>query len=141
VFKPRVHDGESADEVFQTIDERRGDQVLFTAINVEAQMPAMSTNELKRVRFWEEENLMLEDDTSLYFFNPGTMDDELAEFYKNGSWQVLRTWINDKGLQYLKLKKSPAGFLGSTRLVEYTEEKPYMRIQRPPRAGQEGRSI
>jgi len=134
VFKPREHEGEGAASVFRTIDERRGDQPLFSAINVEAQIPVMDNDELKQVRFWEEENLMRAKDTSMYFFNPGTMTDELAEFYKNGAWQVLRTWINDKGLQYLKLKKSPAGFLGSTRLVEYTEDKPFMRVQRPPRA-------
>jgi len=135
VFKPREHEDEDPASVYQTIDERRGDRPLFSAINVEAQIPVMSETELKRVRFWQEENLMRDQDTSLYFFNPGTMNDELAEFYKNGAWQVLRTWINDKGLQYLKLKKSPAGFLGSTRLVEYRDEQPYMRVQRPPRAG------
>jgi hypothetical protein len=135
VFKPRddEHEDEDPSAVFQTIDDRRGDRAMFSAINIEAQLPVMDADELKQVRFWEEENLMNENDTSLYFFNPGTMDDQLAEFYKNGSWQVLRTWINDKGLQYIKLKKSPAGFLGSTRLVEYTEDRPYMRVQRPPR--------
>jgi hypothetical protein len=141
VFKPRDddHEEEGPSAVFQTIDDRRGDRPMFSAINIEAQLPVMDTDELKQVRFWEEENLMSENDTSLYFFNPGTMPSELAEFYKNGSWQVLRTWINDKGLQYIKLKKSPAGFLGSTRLVEYTEEKPYMRVQRPPRTDPEER--
>ena len=138
VFKPREHDDEGAEAVLEIIDERRGDSPMFSAMNVEAMVPVMDENELKRMRFWEEENLMEEQDTSLYFFNPGTLPDELAEFYKNSAWQVLRTWINDKGLQYIKLKKSPAGFLGSTRLVEYTDEKPYMRVQRPPRADEEG---
>lgn len=137
VFKPREYADQEPAELFRTIDERRGDQPMFSAINVEAQIPVMGLDEMRQVRFWEEENLHQGDDTTIYFFNPGTMPSELAQFYKNGAWQVLRTWINDKGLQYLKLKKSPAGYLGATRLVEYTEGKPYMRVQHPPR-GTEG---
>jgi KaiC/GvpD/RAD55 family RecA-like ATPase len=137
VFKPREYEDQEPSALFQTIDDRRGDRPMFSAINVEAQMPVMGTDEMRQVRFWEEENLHQQDDTTIYFFNPGTMPTELAEFYKNGAWQVLRTWINEKGLQYLKLKKSPAGYLGSTRLVEYTQGKPYMRVQQPPR-GTEG---
>ncbi|MEZ3114405.1 RAD55 family ATPase [Halobaculum sp. MBLA0147] len=137
VFKPREYEDQGASELFRTIDDRRGDQPMFSAINVEAQIPVMGTDEMRQVRFWEEENLHQADDTTVYFFNPETMPDELAAFYKNGAWQVVRTWLNDKGLQYLKLKKSPAGYLGSTRLVEYTEGKPFMRLQNPPR-GTEG---
>jgi hypothetical protein len=137
VFKPREYEDQGPSELFRTIDERRGDRPMFSAINVEAQIPVMGVDEMRQVRFWEEENLHQQDDTTIYFFNPKTMPSELAEFYKNGAWQVLRTWINDKGLQYLKLRKSPAGYLGSTRLVEYTEDKPFMRVQKPPR-GTEG---
>ena len=137
VFKPREYDGQDPSALFDTIDDRRGDREMFSAINVEAQIPVMGRDEMRQVRFWEEENLHQPGDTTIYFFNPQTMSDELAAFYKNGAWQVIRTWINDKGLQYLKLRKSPAGYLGSTRLVEYTEGKPYMRLQKPPR-GTEG---
>jgi hypothetical protein len=43
--------------------------------------------------------------------------------------------VTAKGLQYIELQKSPSGFMGSTRLVEYIEREPYMRIQQPPGAG------
>jgi KaiC/GvpD/RAD55 family RecA-like ATPase len=136
VFKPREHDDDHPAAVFRTIDDRRGDQELFTAINVEAQLPALGTDELRQLRFWEEENLYLPGDTTVYFFNPDTLTDELAAFYRNSAWQILRTWIETSGLQYLSIEKSPAGYLGATRLVEYLDDEPYMQIQRPPGAGE-----
>jgi KaiC/GvpD/RAD55 family RecA-like ATPase len=135
VFKPQEHDTDNPASVFRTISERRGDQPMFSVLNVEAQLPVLSDDELRQIRFWEEENLFREQDTSMYLFNPATLDDELAAFYENGAWQTLETWVTDKGLQYIELQKSPSGFMGSTRLVEYIESEPYMRVQQPPGAG------
>jgi len=136
VFKPQEHDTDNPASVFRTINDRRGDQPMFTALNVEAQLPVLTDDELRQIRFWEEENLFLEGDTTMYLFNPATLDDELAAFYENGAWQTLETWITGNGLQYIELQKSPSGYMGSTRLVEYMEQKPYMRVQQPPGAGE-----
>ncbi|MFB6176134.1 MAG: RAD55 family ATPase, partial [Halobaculum sp.] len=78
VFKPREYEDQGPEELFCTIDERRGDRSMFSAINVEAQIPVMGLDEMRQVRFWEEENLHQADDTTIYFFNPGTMPSELA---------------------------------------------------------------
>jgi hypothetical protein len=61
--------------------------------------------------------------------NPKLMPGELAEFYVDAAGQVLRTWIDDTGLQYLMWKKSPIGDVGGTSLVEYLEDTPYIRVQ------------
>ena len=114
------------------IDDRRGDRPILNLINVEAQLPMLTDDELRQMRFWEEENFFRPGDTSLYFFNSEAMDDELAAFYQNSAWQSLRTWVSDNGLQYVKLKKSPGGYLGSTRLIEYMDKQPYMRVLHPP---------
>ncbi|MFC7026422.1 ATPase domain-containing protein [Halomicroarcula sp. GCM10025710] len=135
VFKPHAHEDESTAGVFRTIDDRRGDQPMFTVLNVESQLPVLENDELRQVRFWEEQNLYQEQDTTMYLFNPATLTDELAAFYENGAWQTLETWVSDDGLQYVELQKSPSGYMGSTRLVEYVEDEPYMRIQKPPGAG------
>jgi hypothetical protein len=134
VFKPTAHDEEGTKETFRTADERRGDRAMLSILNVEAQLPVLGDDQLRRVRFWEEEQFYRGSDTSVYFFNPETMDDRVAAFYRNAAWQVLRTWLADNGLQYLKLEKSPSGFLGSSRLVEYVDEPPFMHVQRPPHA-------
>ncbi|WP_324758876.1 ATPase domain-containing protein [Haloarcula sp. GH36] len=135
VFKPQEHDTDNPAAVLRTIDDRRGEQPMFTALNVEAQIPVLTDDELRQMRFWEEENLYRPDDTTMYLYNPASLDDELGAFYRNGAWQNLRTWVNEKGLQYIELKKSPSGYMGSTRLVEYVTDEPYMRVQRPPGAG------
>lgn len=134
VFKP-VEKDKGVQEVYQTVKDRSGNDPLFSLINIEAMTPGMSNDELRKARFWEEENFFGEKDTSLYLFNPETVQDRISEFYKNGAWQVLDTWINDRGLQYIKLKKSPVGYLGSTRIVEYLKKEPYVRVQQPPKGG------
>ncbi|MFC7177314.1 hypothetical protein [Halosegnis marinus] len=53
-------------------------------------------------------------------------------FYTNAAEQILRTWVTDAGLQYVSLRKSPCGFVGTTSLVEYTTEPPYLTVQEPP---------
>jgi KaiC/GvpD/RAD55 family RecA-like ATPase len=133
VYKPTEYD-DSLPDVLSEIDERRGDRAVLSLINVEAQLPSHSTDELRQFRFWEEENFFGERDTSLYFFNPTALGDRLTAFYRNGAWQVVKTWVTDRGLQYVKLRKAPDGYLGATRLVEYVDEHPYMRVQRPPGA-------
>ncbi|PSP95507.1 hypothetical protein BRC91_02330 [Halobacteriales archaeon QS_4_62_28] len=132
VFKPVEHQSDDPETVFGTIDDRRGDRPILTIINVEAQLPMLDDDKLRQMRFWEEENLFDARDTSLYFFNEESMTDELAAFYQNSAWQSLKTWLSDNGLQYIKLEKAPNGYLGSTRLVEYTDEEPYMQVQNPP---------
>jgi len=141
VFKPQEHDSDDPASVFRIIDERRGDRPMFTVLNVEAQLPVLSDDELRQIRFWEEENLYKPGDTTTYLFNPATLTDELAAFYQNGAWQSLRTWVTGNGLQYIELQKSPSGYMGSTRLVEYTEDAPYMRVQQPPGAGDSAETL
>ena len=42
VFKPQEHDTDSPAAVFRTISDRRGDQPMFSVLNVEAQLPVLS---------------------------------------------------------------------------------------------------
>jgi hypothetical protein len=98
VFKPSEHNGDHPADVFRTIDERQGETPLFIVINIEAQLPVLDREDQQRVRFWIEENLHRDDDISIYFGNPGVMEQQLAEFYRNGSAQVMTTWRNERSL-------------------------------------------
>lgn len=129
VFKPAEHNGDHPADVFRTIDERRGETPLFSAINIEAQLPVLDRTDQQRVLFWVEENLHSEDDTSVYFGNPGVMEDQLAEFYRNAAAQVVTTWRNRRSLQYIRVEKAPDGLMGASRLVEYLDEEPFVRVQ------------
>jgi len=104
---------------------------------VEAQLPFCTTDEIRQMRFWTEENFRRPDDAAVYFLNPGMMADEIVTFYENSAWQILNTWMTDDGLQYLGLTKSPTGRLGATRLVEYRDDDPPIRVQPLPDAAQE----
>jgi len=131
VFKPSGPEG-SFEDIYNAVDERRDGTALFSLINVESQIPSYSPEEIRRARFWEEENFYREDDTAIYFYNPNSIPDKLDAFYTNGASQVISTWMSDRGLQYITVNKSPSGFMGMTRAVEYVDQEPFIRIQRPP---------
>jgi hypothetical protein len=69
VFKPQEHDTDNPAAVFRTIDDRRGNQPMLSVLNIESQLPVLTDDELRQVRFWEEENLFIPGDTSVYLFN------------------------------------------------------------------------
>lgn len=133
VFKPRNENGD-IEEIFGTIDERRDDRSLFSLINIESHLSTLDVDKLRRLRFWEEENFYREDDTAVYFTNPDSIPDDLMAFYRNGAWQTVRLWMHENGLQYLTVKKSPSGYMGMTRALEYISEEPHLRVQRVPKA-------
>ena len=64
--------------------------------------------------------------------NPAVTDSRISGFFIDAAEQVLETRVLDDGLQYISLKKSPCGFVGSTSLVEFREDPPYFRVQDPP---------
>jgi KaiC/GvpD/RAD55 family RecA-like ATPase len=66
--------------------------------------------------------------------NRGVVADDVHEFHVGAAAQVLRTWLTDEGLQYVSLEKSPCGFVGSTSLVEFRTDAPYINVQAPPRS-------
>jgi len=74
-----------------------------------------------------------EEDVVVNVHNPAVTDSRISGFFVDAAEQVLETQVLSDGLQYVSLKKSPCGFVGSTSLVEFREEPPYFRVQKPPR--------
>ena len=72
------------------------------------------------------------EDVVVNVHNPAVTDSRISGFFIDAAEQVLETRILDDGLQYISLKKSPCGFVGSTSLVEFREDPPYFRVQDPP---------
>lgn len=66
---------------------------------------------------------------SLYVINPSLVTDAFTAYLEDSSRQVFSTFLDERGLQYVDLQKSPHGYLGSKRLVEYLDEPPYLRVQ------------
>jgi len=131
VFKPQASNG-SFDDIYEAVDQRRDGRPLFSLINVESQLPSLEPDQIRRNRFWEEENFYREQDTAIYWYNPASIPSSLDAFFMNGATQILSTWLTERGIQFLKVKKSPSGYMGLTRAIEYIDEDPYLRIQQTP---------
>jgi KaiC/GvpD/RAD55 family RecA-like ATPase len=118
--------------LLQLIDERRGDRPLVTLMNTEAPARTLGEEQVAALHEWQEANLITEENLTIYQHNPDTMTDGLHEFLANNAEQVLEVWVHKNGLQYVTLEKSPTGYLGSTLLVDYYDEEPFIRVQTPP---------
>jgi circadian clock protein KaiC len=82
-----------------------------------------------------------EEDVVVNVHNPSVTDSRISGFFVDTAEQVLETRVLDDGLQYLTLRKSPCGFVGSTSLVEFREDPPYFRVQDPPKERQNPMSV
>lgn len=123
------HEDASLRYILQMIDEHSAGDGQFYMLNTEAKVHGIGREEARSFRYWLEANFITEDDMHLDIHNPHLMADELAAFYVDAAGQVLRTWMDESGLQYLRLKKSPIGSVGTSRLIEYLEDEPYLRVQ------------
>ncbi len=127
-----VADGpEDVQRAAERIDERRGDDPLYYVANTEAFLHAVTPDELRELRYWARLAYLTPEDTALFMHYPEMIDDELAEFFVDDANQVLRTWLDDSGLQYVKLEKSPTGHVGSSGYVEFEAEYPYVDVRLP----------
>lgn len=115
--------------VLGTIEERHAGDGQFMALNTEAKVQLLGADGARALRYWQEGNTIDPNDVVLDMHNPGVMSSELAEFHAGAAKQVVTTWLDDSGLQYLQLRKSPSGPVGSSRVVEYLDEPPYLRIR------------
>jgi KaiC/GvpD/RAD55 family RecA-like ATPase len=118
-------------DVLSDLDNRT-DRTRFNVVNADAVVHAFGAADARQVRYFEEAQLLDSDDALLHVSNPATVDDSVAAFYRDAADQVLDVWTAEDGLQYVTLQKSPCGFVGTTSLVEYVEEPPYLRVQYPP---------
>jgi len=131
VFAPR----ESATGVQSVVDivaDRSTDRTRLSLVNADAMVNSLGPDAARTVRHWQESRMLREEDLMIHVHNPSVTPEEVSGFYTNAAEQVIRTWLADDGLQYVTLEKSPCGFIGTTSLVEYTTDPPYLRVQDPP---------
>ncbi|MDQ2053542.1 ATPase domain-containing protein [Halobellus sp. H-GB7] len=130
VFTPE-HDHETVMNLLARLyDDVEG--TIYSLVNADAMVHTLGPADARRVRYFEESELLDPDSALCHVLNPNTVEDRIAAFYRDSAEQTLDTWVGDAGLQYIALRKSPCGFVGTTSLVEYVEEPPYVRVQHPP---------
>lgn len=113
----------------QQIYNRKGNRPLLGVIHAHSILETVDPDDLQRVRTRTQTNFVGSDDISLYVINPSLVTDTFTAYLEDSSRQVLSTFLDDRGLQYVELQKSPRGYLGSRRLVEYLDEPPHLRVQ------------
>lgn len=116
--------------IFKQINERRAGRPALSVVYTEAMLQEFSPNEVRQLHQWAKKNLFVPKDTVLFVQNPDVMDQTLSEYFVLDAQQVIKTWIHENGLQYVKLEKSPMGQLSSSKLVEHVDYPPYVRVQR-----------
>jgi hypothetical protein len=92
----------------------------------------LGNDDARQLRYDEELRFLNESELLVHLLNPETVDDSVAAFYRNSAEQVIETSHGDEGIQYLTLRKSPTGSVGSTALIEPIDDKPYLQVEMPP---------
>jgi KaiC/GvpD/RAD55 family RecA-like ATPase len=118
-------------ELFTDIDGSSG-KTNYTLLNGDALAHHLGPTAVRRLRYALEAELLGPDDSLVSVGNPDVVPDEVAAFRHDVAEQVVETQVFDDGLQYVTLRKSPCGFVGTTSLVEYVDDPPYLRVQAPP---------
>jgi len=130
-----VHTPDSVQDVhaaFESIRPADDDVDLTSLVNADAYVNALSADGARKLRYYEESRLVQPADTLVHVHNPRTAPDQVSAFFENTAEQVIETWLSESGLQYVRLRKSPCGFVGTTSLVEYLESEPFVAVQEPP---------
>jgi KaiC/GvpD/RAD55 family RecA-like ATPase len=132
--RPNVHTPTpSADAVTdRLVGAAEGDEAQFTLVSADPIIHTLGETDARQVRYTTEAELTGGSDGLVHVVNPNVVGDGIVEFYRDVAEQVLETWMPSDGLQYVSLQKSPCGFVGTTSLVEYLDEPPYLRVQDPP---------
>ena len=112
--------------------QRTAEGQTYTLVNCDALAHRLGAAGARRLRYAQEAELLGEEDSFVSVGNPDVVPDEVAAFRHDVAEQVVETRVFDDGLQYVTLRKSPCGFVGTTSLVEYIDDPPYVRVQEPP---------
>lgn len=107
--------------IANTVNKRR-DRAILGATYTEAFLRWLEPSEVKEVYYWAREELARSHDTGFFIHDPATMEPQLAEFFHSDAVQVFETMMEDNGIQYVNLNKSPIGQPGSTRVLDYNEQ-------------------
>ncbi|WP_459190956.1 RAD55 family ATPase [Halosimplex sp. J119] len=106
--------------------ERSGDRPLFAFVDTEPLLERVSPQRAREVRYRAAARYSDDEDVVVYTVNPSIQDQSLVEFFVDTSAQTLRIDRADDGIEWLTLRKSPTGSPGTSAVVAYEEEPPYV---------------
>ncbi|MFW6320412.1 MAG: ATPase domain-containing protein [Halohasta sp.] len=139
VFEGATTVAEACDR-FETVEER-ADGEWITIEGATAMAHSLGAAEARELRYEEELRFLTDSELLVHVLNPAVVSESVGAFYHDAAEQVLELSQHDEGRQYLTLRKSPSGNVGSTALLNPVEEKPYLRVEMPAGSQLSDRSI
>lgn len=103
------------------INDRRDAPMLGVSFT-EALLRWLDPQDVKESYYWSRERLARDYDTGFFIHNPETIPGNLAEFYHSDAIQAFEATMDEHGIQYLHVNKSPVGEPGSTGVIDYTPD-------------------
>jgi KaiC/GvpD/RAD55 family RecA-like ATPase len=118
---------------YRALSQRR-DVPLTAFVYTETMLQDFAPSDVRFQYNWARANILNDDDNVVFVHNPQSMGESLAQFYVHDAEQVLRQWVHDNGMEYIRLKKGTAGRTGVSRHVSPQEDPPFLEVRgsRPP---------
>ncbi|RZV06322.1 KaiC/GvpD/RAD55 family RecA-like ATPase [Natrinema hispanicum] len=127
IFKS-AEDESGIKSAMTTIHDRSRSQGVVLSLDTNTLRHMLGEETTRQVRSWLQSSVVTATDAIIDIHNPALLQDDLAAFHVDLASQLLETWMNDTGLQYVQLHKSPTGDTGAVRLIEYLDKPPYVRV-------------
>ncbi|MFC4359145.1 RAD55 family ATPase [Halobium salinum] len=122
--------------VYRTIKARRT-APLTAWVYTETMLQDFDAADVRFQYNWARGNIFDEQDSVVFMQNPTSMGEKLAEFYIHDAQQVLRQWVHENGMEYIRLEKGDAGQTDVSRHVSYLDEPPYLEVRGSNASGPE----
>jgi KaiC/GvpD/RAD55 family RecA-like ATPase len=118
--------GRDWEDLMRESYERRGSDPVFALVDTEPLLQTISETAVREVRYEAAASETGNEDVVCYTANPRIIDEELTGFLVDTSSQTLDFYRDDDGLEWVTVEKSPTGEPGSSRLVAYQNDPPYV---------------
>lgn len=114
--------------IYRTLSERRN-QPLTAFVYTETMLQDFDPDDVRFQYNWARANILHAGDNVVFVQNPTSMGEQLAEFYVHDAQQVLRQWVHDNGMEYVRLEKGEAGQTDVSRHVSRLDGYPYLEVR------------
>lgn len=115
--------------VYRTIRDRRGETPLTAWVYTETMLQDFDASDVRFQYNWARGNIFTTDDNVVFIQNPVSMGEQLAEFYVHDAQQVLRQWVHDNGMEYVRMQKGDGGQTDVSRHVSSIDGPPFVEVR------------
>lgn len=104
------------------------DRPVYLLLDLEPMFHRHGEQEIRELHYWLESVLRDTPGAAVYLDNLRLIPEALTAFFYNSADHTLRLWRGERGSEYVALEAGHSGDVGGTRLVEYAETDPYVRL-------------